>query len=94
MTIEQAPYWARYTAVDADGETFAYEHKPAIKYGRFQWLPSRGRCKLIGWTDLGETSWRNTLHRTEAPEQERLLSQGNTYERDRYIRRTGRKRTA
>jgi len=51
-----APEWANYVAMDADGEWFWFAHKPTPH--THMWGPNGGQCELASATD---TNWASTL---------------------------------
>lgn len=46
---KDAPDWARYAAMGADGYWFWYENKPSFIGA--QWWPKHGRCQLVNAYD-------------------------------------------
>ncbi len=52
----EAPEWANYVAMDADGEWFWYADKPCI--ANSAWLPDKGRWEPF---EVYHDDWRKTL---------------------------------
>lgn len=55
---EDAPEWAKYLAMDEDGEWFWYETKPII--GTYMWNDRPGRYREANPINQ-EVDWKTTL---------------------------------
>jgi len=62
--FENAPDWARWAAVNADGGAFFYEKKPVLMSGNFlkTWyqIGRKARCRAIG-TGFESSDWKHSL---------------------------------
>lgn len=53
-----APPWANYAAMDADGEWWWYASKPALSVDQGAWLAPRGEYESV---DKVHLDWQDTL---------------------------------
>lgn len=51
--------WAKYRAIDRDGEIYEYEEEPDLDAGNRQWSVSSGKSMSVG--HMNELNWVNTL---------------------------------
>ena len=54
-----SPSWAKWTAMDADGEVWAYEDMPAA--AKTMWRTQGGNVRSIGYANVDGIDWTQTL---------------------------------
>lgn len=61
-----APSWAKFLAMDADGEWFWFENEPTVRYDLWG-RPAAGMCLIANLVDVVE--WTDTLETRPTSEQ-------------------------
>jgi len=60
----KAPSWAKWIAVDYNGEMWVFENKPGIDRENYMWEVKSGWAKLVGYLYQSD-DWHTMIERKE-----------------------------
>lgn len=59
---EDAPDWAKYTAIDRNGDSYWYERKPFLRFA--DWSAIAGyHCKISNYAPPEKFNWKESLQK-------------------------------